>query len=47
MHGRERVFDLFQLDALADELLQRQATLLLEVDERGEVALRQAIAVPR
>ena len=34
MHGRERLLDLVQLDALADELLQRQATLLVQVDER-------------
>ena len=42
MHGRERLLDLIQLDALADELLQRQATLLVELDERRKIALGQA-----
>ena len=47
MHCFERLLDLVQLDALADEVLQWQAPLLVEVHERREVALGQAVAVPR
>ena len=46
MHGFERLLDLVELDALADELVQRQAALLVQVDERREVTLGQAVAVP-
>ena len=46
MHGLERLLDLVELDALADELLQRQAALLVQVDERREVPLGQAVAIP-
>ena len=34
-------------DALGDELLQRQPALQVEADQRREVALGQAVAVPR
>lgn len=47
MHRLECLLDLVELDALADELLERQTPLLVQVDQNGEVTLGQAVAVPR
>ena len=39
--------DVLEADAFGDELLQRQPALQVETDQGGEVALGQAVAVPR
>ena len=41
------VLDVVDADPLGDELLQRQPALQVEADQRREVALGQAVAVPR
>src|SRR5271165_7541569 len=46
MHFVESRLDITETDALRDELLQRQPTLQVEVDQGGEVAFGQAVAVP-
>lgn len=47
MHLVERLLDVFEPDAFGNEPLQRQPALQVKVDQRGEVAFGQAIAVPR
>src|SRR3954449_7023496 len=47
VHLVERRLDIVEPDGLRDELLQRQPTLQVQVDEQREVATRQAVAVPR
>ena len=46
MHSVECLFDIAEPDAFRDELVQRKPALQIEVDQGGEVAFRQAIAVP-
>ena len=46
VHLVERLLDLVEPDAFGDELVQRQPALQVEVDQGGEVALGQAVAVP-
>ncbi len=41
------LLDVLELDPLGHELFERQPTLLVQVDEHREVALGQAVAVPR
>lgn len=36
MHRLEGLLDLVELDALADELLERQTPLLVQVDQNGK-----------
>src|SRR5688500_11256049 len=42
----EGLFDVVQADGLGDELVEREAALQVEVDQHGEVAAGQAVAVP-
>ena len=46
VHFVERLLDVAEADAFGDELLQRQPALQVEVDQGGEVAFGQAVAVP-
>src|SRR6188768_365873 len=46
LHLVERVLDAVERNRLRDEAVEVEATLEVEVDERGEVALGQAVAVP-
>ena len=46
LHLVERLLDVLEGDGLADELVERQSTLQVQVDEHREVAARQAVAVP-
>ena len=41
----EGLLDVFEVDRLADETLQIEPTLLVEIDEHREIAARQAVAV--
>jgi hypothetical protein len=43
----EGLLDVLQADALADEAVEGQPPLEVQVDEQREVAARQAVAVPR
>src|SRR5918998_563031 len=47
LHLLERLLDVVQPDGLGDELLERQPSLQVQVDQHREVALGQAVAVPR
>ena len=46
LHLVERLLDLVERDRLGHELVEREAALEVELDERREVARRQAVAVP-
>src|SRR6187401_3002727 len=47
LHLVERVLDVVEPDRLRHELVEREATLQVQVDERREVARRKTVAVPR
>src|SRR5665213_4414089 len=42
----ERLFDIVEADRLADEPVQVEPSLQVEVDQHGEVPRREAVAVP-
>ena len=46
VHLGEGILNAVELNLLGDELVERQASLLEEVDKHREVAARQAVAVP-
>ena len=46
LHLGKRILHVVDTDALGDELAEREAALQVQVDVGGEVALREAVAVP-
>ncbi len=47
MHLLERPLDITETDPFGHELVQRQPTLLVQIDQHRKIPLRQTIAVPR